>query len=220
MKKCFVCLLMTVFALTVAACSEKNDVVPSDDPTERPETPPSDGSGDDDDKTDTPDKPDQPDQPAVGGRVLVAYFSWSGTTERVARSIAELTGGELFRIEPVVPYPEEYTPCTEVALEERDSDARPAIAGRVADMGEYGTVFIGCPVWWHTAPMIISTFAESYDFAGKTVVPFCTYAATYRDETLAKIVALTPASRHLEGFGSTGSTSGVENWLKRIGVIE
>lgn len=153
-------------------------------------------------------------------KILIAYFSWGGTTRRMAQQIAEQTGGTLFEIEPVVPYPAEYTPCTEVALEERDTDARPAIKNTVEDMESYDIVFIGCPVWWHEAPMIIHTFAESYDFAGKTVVPFCTYAATYRDETLAKIVEITPAADHLEGFGArSNSTSGVTEWLNRIGMI-
>ncbi len=68
--------------------------------------------------------------------------------------------------------------------------------------------------------MIINTFTENYDFKGKTVVPFCTYASTYREETLAKIVELTPGSRHLQGFGTTGrNTNGVENWLRTIQVI-
>ena len=151
-----------------------------------------------------------------GKKVLVAYFSWGGTTRRMAEAIQEVTNGDIFEIEPVVPYPTSYTPCTEVALEERDNDARPAIKDKVADWDKYDIVFIGCPVWWHTAPMIISTFAESYDFAGKTVVPFCTYASTYRDETLAKIVDLTPSAEHLEGLGTTGSTSGVKAWIERI----
>ena len=151
-----------------------------------------------------------------GKKVLVAYFSWGGTTRRMAEAIQEVTNGDIFEIEPVVPYPTSYTPCTEVALEERDNDARPAIKDKVADWDKYDIVFIGCPVWWHTAPMIISTFAESYDFAGKTVVPFCTYASTYRDETLAKIVDLTPSAEHLEGLGTTGSTSGVKAWIDRI----
>ena len=151
-----------------------------------------------------------------GKKVLVAYFSWGGTTRRMAEAIQETTQGDIFEIEPVVPYPTSYTPCTEVALEERDNDARPAIKDKVADWDKYDIVFIGCPVWWHTAPMIISTFAESYDFAGKTVVPFCTYASTYRDETLAKIVDLTPSAEHLEGLGTTGSTSGVNAWIERI----
>ncbi|MCM1312125.1 MAG: aldo/keto reductase [Bacteroides sp.] len=154
-----------------------------------------------------------------GKKVLVAYFSWGGTTRRMAEAIVDVTGGDLFEIEPVNPYPISYTPCTEVALEERDTDARPAIKNSVANWDEYDIVFVGCPVWWHTAPMIISTFAESYDFAGKTVVPFCTYAATYRDETLQKIVDLTPDARHLEGLGTTGSTNGVEAWINRISAI-
>ena len=151
-----------------------------------------------------------------GKKVLVAYFSWGGTTRRMAEAIQEVTNGDIFEIEPVVAYPTSYTPCTEVALEERDNDARPAIKDKVADWDKYDIVFIGCPVWWHTAPMIISTFAESYDFAGKTVIPFCTYAATYRDETLAKIVDLTPSAEHLEGLGTTGSTSGVQAWIEGI----
>lgn len=151
-----------------------------------------------------------------GKKILVAYFSWGGTTRSIAKSISEYTGGKLFEIEPVKPYPTQYTPCTEVAKEERDTDARPAIKNKIENWSEYDIIFIGCPVWWHTAPMIISTFCETYDFNGKTVVPFCTYAATYRDETLQKIVDLTPEAKHLEGFGSTGSISEVPVWLNRI----
>lgn len=114
----------------------------------------------------------------------------------------------------------EYTPCTEVAKAEKEADARPAIKKKVEDWEQYDTIFIGCPVWWRTAPMIINTFTEGYDFKGKTVIPFCTYASTYRDETLAKIVELTPGSRHLQGFGTTGrNTDGVESWLRTIHVI-
>lgn len=156
-------------------------------------------------------------------KILVAYFSWGGTTRRMATQIAEQTGGTLFEIVPVTPYPTEYTPCTEVALEERDSNARPAIKDVVANWNEYDVVFIGCPVWWHTAPMIINTFSESYNFDGKIVVPFCTYASTYRDETLQKIVDLTPDADHLPGLGLTsggvGNGSNVSTWLHNIKVI-
>ena len=164
---------------------------------------------------------------ATNGRTtktLVAYFSWGGTTQRMAQEIVRQTGADLFRIEPVVPYPTEYTPCTEVAREEKDNNARPAIAATVKNWADYDTVFIGCPVWWWTTPMIICTFAESYDFKGKTVVPFCTYAATYRDETLARIVELTPdATTHLTGEGLTsgrinGQTIGA--WLRNIGMVK
>lgn len=172
------------------------------------------------------DEPDYPgsDEPApeipADSKMLVAYFSWGGTTQRMAQAIAEQTGADLFRIEPETPYPTDYTRCTEVAREELDNNARPAISGKVNDWEDYDIIFIGCPVWWHTTPMIINTFTESYNFEGKIVVPFCTYASTYRDETLANIVALTPDASHLTGFGSTGSTSGVENWLRQIKIIE
>lgn len=107
---------------------------------------------------------------ATNGRTtktLVAYFSWGGNTQHVAERIASLTGGTLFRIEPEKPYPAEYKPCTEVAKAEKEADARPAIKSKVESWEQYDTVFIGCPVWWWTAPMIINTFAESYDFRGK-----------------------------------------------------
>lgn len=154
-----------------------------------------------------------------GKKVLVAYFSWGGTTRRMAETIENVTKGDIFEIEPVVPYPTAYTSCTEVALEEKNNNARPEIKNRVENWADYDIVFIGCPVWWWTTPMIIHTFAESYDFEGKTVVPFCTYAATYRDETLQAIVDMTPEAEHLEGLGTTGSTSGVEAWVNRISAV-
>lgn len=200
MKKIRLFILMSVFMTSLAACG-------SDDPH------PVISGDDNNDNTEIP----------ADGKILVAYFSWGGTTRRMAQQIAEQTGGTLFEIEPVNPYPTEYTRCTEVALDERDSDARPAIKGSVEDMDSYDIVFIGCPVWWHTAPMIINTFTESYDFKGKTVVPFCTYASTYRDETLQKIVTLTPDASHLSGLGLTGSgvanANNVAEWLKEIKIV-
>lgn len=203
MKKIFSLLLSALLLTSFASCGD-------DEPAKS--------------EVETPDNPGQetPDVPS-DGKILVAYFSWGGTTRCMATQIAEQTGGTLFEIVPVNPYPTEYTPCTQVALEERDSDARPAIRDRVGNMDEYDIIFIGCPVWWHTAPMIISTFTESYDLRDKTVVPFCTYASTYRDETLQKIVSLTPDSHHLSGLGlrsgEAGNTSDIASWLKSINVI-
>lgn len=154
-----------------------------------------------------------------GKKTLIAYFSWGGTTQRMAQQIQDITGADMFRIESVVPYPTEYTPCTEVAREEKDNNARPAIKGTVENWDDYDVVFIGCPVWWWTTPMIIHTFCESYDFKGKTVVPFCTYAATYRDETLAEIVNSTPNAEHLTGEGLTSgriNPSTIQTWIDLI----
>ena len=154
-----------------------------------------------------------------GKKILIAYFSWGGTTRRMAEQIQAITGGDLFEIEPVTPYPPAYTPCTEVALEERDSNARPAIKNMVANWDEYDVVFLGGRGRLHTAPMILHTFAESYDFEGKTVVPFTTYASTYRDETLQAIVDMTPDAEHLEGLGLTSGTISerrVQTWIDLI----
>lgn len=220
MKKYLIYLMMAAAIVTFGACSPEDEHEPQTPDIENPEKP-------DDGGEDTPDDPaqpgDNPDTPNGDSKILVAYFSWGGTTQRMAQEIVRQTGADLFRINPVVPYPTEYTPCTEVALEEKNNDARPAIAATVENWEDYDTVFIGCPVWWWTTPMIICTFAESYDFKGKTVVPFCTYASTYRDETLARIVELTHDATHLTGEGLTSgriNEQNISSWLREIGLIE
>lgn len=160
--------------------------------------------------------------PGTNRKILVAYFSWGGNTQHLAQTIADATGADLFRIETVNPYPTDYNECTEVAREELDNGVRPELNDTVENLDDYDVVFVGCPVWWHTAPMAIWSFLENseHDFSDKIIVPFCTYASTYREETLAKIVELTPNSLHLQGFGTTGrNTNGVENWLRTIQVI-
>jgi flavodoxin len=226
MKKYLIYLMMAAAIMTFGACSPDDDNDPETPGIETPDN----GEDDTPDNTDTPENPDEPqrpgddpDTPDGDSKILVAYFSWGGTTQRMAQEIVRQTGADIFRIEPVVPYPTEYTPCTEVALEEKNNDARPAIKNKVENWADYDTVFIGCPVWWWTTPMIICTFTESYDFGGKTVVPFCTYASTYRDETLARIVELTPDAEHLTGEGLTSgriNEQTVGTWLRNIGIVE
>ena len=224
MKKYLIYLMMAAAVVMLgASCSPDEDYEPEVPGIETPETP-------DDGENETPDEPENPEEPGEDpetpngdSKILVAYFSWGGTTQRMAEEIVRQTGADIFRIEPVVPYPTDYTECTEVAREEKNNNARPAIAGEVENWSDYDTVFIGCPVWWWTTPMIICTFAESYDFEGKTVVPFCTYASTYRDETLARIVELTPDAEHLTGEGLTSeriNEQNISSWLNEIGIIE
>ena len=109
---------------------------------------------------------------AQTGNVLIAYFSWSGNTAEMASYIQEQTGGDLYEIVPVTPYPEDYNECGAVALEERDANARPEIQDLPESLDGYDTLFIGYPIWWHTAPMIIGTFLENYDLTGVDVYPF------------------------------------------------
>lgn len=109
---------------------------------------------------------------------LVAYFSATGTTARAARAIADAIGANLYEIAPAEPYTSadlNWNDRTSRSSREMDDEScRPAIAGTVENMDAYDTVFVGFPVWWYVEPRIIDTFLESYDFAGKTVVPFAT----------------------------------------------
>lgn len=150
---------------------------------------------------------------------LVVYFSWSGTTERLAEMITERTGADLFRIEPAEAYPESYVPCTEVAKEELEKGVYRKLKTSIPSLENYDTIFVGTPVWWHTAAMIVQGALKDVDFSGKTVIPFCTYASTYREETLSKIVELTPSAAHLEGYGTTSpNDNDVGKWLEKIGI--
>lgn len=161
--------------------------------------------------------------PAQGGKTLIAYFSWSGNTVEMAQTIADKTGGEMFEIVPVTPYPEEYTPCTEVALEERDSNARPEIKNLPASIEEYDTIFIGYPIWWHTAPMIIGTFLENYDLSGVEVYPFTQSASMDEEqfENSMEFVRECAGSGNVHDglFSRASDEASIEEYLKNNNLI-
>ena len=114
----------------------------------------------------------------MAGKTLVAVFSASGVTKRVGEEIARVCGGDFFEIVPKEKYTSDdlnyMNTRSRSSVEMKDASARPEIAGTVSDMDSYDTVIIGFPIWWGLAPRIIETFLESYDFSGKTIVPFCT----------------------------------------------
>ena len=133
---------------------------------------------------------EQPEESA--GRVLVVYFSATGTTRGVAEKIAALTGADLAEIVPAEPYTSEdlvyNDPTTRATLEQNTPDARPEIAEEISLDG-YTTVYLGYPIWWGQAPRILSSFVESHDFTGVTVIPFCTSGSSdigQSDDTLAE----------------------------------
>ncbi len=153
--------------------------------------------------------------------VLVAYFSRSGNTEKVATEIAEHSGGTLYRIERKVPYPEDFKDCASEAKSELNDSVFPALKDTIPDFDKYDVVFVGCPVWWHTVPMLVLSFLEKsgYDFSGKIIVPFCSYANMFPHETLFEIVKATPNSLHPAGFISEGGdTTGITQWLDDINL--
>ena len=112
------------------------------------------------------------------GKKLVAYFSATGTTKNVAEKLAEILDADTFEIVPAVPYTQQdldWTNCnSRSSVEMNDRRTRPAIVGKVENMDEYDTVFLGFPVWWYTEPRAVDTFLDQYDFSGKTVVLFAT----------------------------------------------
>lgn len=107
-------------------------------------------------------------------KILVAYFSWSGNGQQMARWISEETGGELFRIVPEESYGEDYEACADRAKNELDNGIRPELSSHIdADiMAQYDVIYLGFPVWWYDLPMPVWTFLEEYDLEGKTIIPF------------------------------------------------
>lgn len=163
----------------------------------------------------------KPSKPVGQNDILVAYFSKTGNTETIANMIAEYTGSDLFRVETVTVYPDEYNDLIEVAKQEQDNDERPKLASEVEDMGSYQTVFIGFPNWWGTMPMAMFTFLESYDFAGKTVIPFCTHEGSALGRSERDIATLIPEAKLLEGLAVRGSDvdsagNDVAEWLEGL----
>ncbi|MBT0663666.1 hypothetical protein KI809_05060 [Geobacter pelophilus] len=147
-----------------------------------------------------------------------------GNTELIAKKIQGLTGSDLFQIETVNQYPEDYTETTEVSKDELRQNARPELTATVADMDSYEVIYLGYPNWWGTMPMAVFTFLESYDFSGKTIVPYCTHEGSGLGSSERDIKKLCPTTKVLSGLAIKGSTVGradndVANWLKKHDLI-
>lgn len=170
------------------------------------------------------ENPGAEETPDAGGKTLIAYFSWSGNTEEMAAYIQEQTKGELLEIEPLNPYPSDYEECTDVALAERDENARPEIANLPDSVEEYDAIFIGYPIWWHTAPMIIGTFLESYDLSGVHIYPFTQSASmdTEQFENSMEFVRESAAGANVHDglFADASDTEGILAYLKENGFAE
>ena len=157
-------------------------------------------------------------------KILVAYFSASGETKKLAKTIAGVTGGDLFEIAPQVPYTAADLDWMDAGsrstLEMKDEKSRPAMAGQVQDMGQYETVFVGFPIWWYQAPRIIETFLESYDFTGKKVVPFATSGGSGLGKTEDILKAVCPAAQWLPGkrLRSGESAGAVQGWVDKLDI--
>jgi len=168
--------------------------------------------------------PAEPDPaPSEDGRVLIAYFSATNNTESIATHLNTILDADLYEIVPETPYTSadlNYNTDCRANREQNDSSARPAITGSVENMEQYDVIFLGYPIWWGQAPKIISTFLESYDFSGKTIVPFCTSGSSGIGSSATNLHSLASAATWMDGqrFSGSASQATVESWVNGLNL--
>lgn len=212
MKKILSVFTAMILAVSFSSCGSNPENPTSDSETNSAET------------ADTENGSEAQNDPANSSEnsdVLIVYFSETGNTQLLAELIHEQTGGDMFRIEPVTPYPQgdelfDYTKA------EQDNDERPEISGTVENIGQYDTVFIGYPIWWYEVPQIIKTFLDDYDLSGKTIVPFNTHEGSRDGGTYDYIAEQEPDATVLEGLPIRGGdmkndqSETVKSWLEGL----
>ena len=157
-------------------------------------------------------------------KILVAYFSASGVTAKAAWKLSEAIGADLHEIKPEVPYSSADLNWMDKkcrsSVEMKDPSSRPTIAEKLADMEKYDVVFVGFPIWWYVAPTIINTFLESYDFSGKTIIPFATSGGSGMGKTNEKLGPSCPGATLLQGKLLNGNLSedSLKNWVKNLNL--
>ena len=233
MKKWTALLLALAMALSLAACGDPGtqentseppasvsgsiaEETPAPTDTEAPAEEPAEEPSEEPAESETPTTEDS-------SSVLIAYFSWSGNTEQVAQIIQQETGGDLFEIAPATAYTDDYNELLDIAQQEQSDNARPELAGQVENWEQYDTVFVGYPNWWSDAPMAVYTFLESYDWDGKTLVPFNTSASGGFGRSLSGLEESASGATILEGISFTERTLGdaqseVTAWLDGLGL--
>ena len=157
-------------------------------------------------------------------KILVAYFSASGVTAKAAWKLSEAIGADLHEIKPEVLYSSAdlnwMDKKSRSSVEMNDPSSRPMIAEKLADMEKYDVVFVGFPIWWYVAPTIINTFLESYDFSGKTIIPFATSRGSGMGKTNEKLGPSCPGATLLQGKLLNGNLSedSLKNWVKNLNL--
>jgi len=162
----------------------------------------------------------------TGKKVLIAYYSLrNGNTRIVAEQIQKNVGGDIFRIETVNAYPAVYNDVTAQAKKELESGYRPPLKSKVPNFDQYDTIYLGSPNWWNTIAPAVMTFLESYNFEGKTIVPFITHEGSRLGASVSDIKKLAPKATVLKGLAVRGGSVSdampdVKTWLKELGMIK
>ena len=152
-------------------------------------------------------------------KVLVAYFSATGTTKGIAQQLAEVAGADLHEIKPEQPYTETdldwHDKQSRSSVEMQDKHSRPAITAKLQSMKDYDVVYVGFPIWWYTCPTIINTFMEAYDFQGKTIIPFATSGGSSIKKACADLKAAYPHQNWKEGkLLNRASKAELQKWVE------
>ena len=159
-------------------------------------------------------------------KTLVAYFSASGVTEKLAKTLAAATNADLFEIRPVTPYTSKdlnwMDKKSRSTIEMQDKSSRPEMAEKLSDCSQYDTVFVGFPIWWYEAPHIIETFLESCDLSGKTVVPFGTSGGSSMGKTAKILAPSCPGAAVLDGkvLSASSSEASLKAWVQSLHLPE
>lgn len=222
MKRIFLLLAIAMLALFSVACA--ND---ANNNTANPATPASN------------EQAAVNNNPLAGKKILVAYFSATNNTKRVAEDIAKATGADIYRIEAAQSYSANPYDDKDRIQKEAYENLRPEVKLSLpkSEMAKYDVIFVGSPIWWHQPAMVVCTFLESYDLSGKTIVPFFTYGArSYLNESMQRIYKSTPNSVHVpaqlpkdlepenikqpqaddDGIIMPADTTNIEEWLKAL----
>jgi flavodoxin len=154
--------------------------------------------------------------------ILIAYYSWGGSTRRLAKQIHASAGGELFEIVPQATYPKDYNACTVQAKKEIQAGYKPALKNKNENIERFTIILLGSPNWWSSLAPPVSAFLSEYDLSGKTILPFCTHGGGGQGHIARDISKLCPASKILDCLvindGALASTGELSSWLKRAGV--
>ena len=219
MKKIYSLIMAFTLLLTFTACSNNTNDESSSSAQQQSGTPDSISADKSDNQNDS-------STPAVtGSKSLVIYFSWSGNTENVAKSIQSQTDSDIFEIVPATPYSDDYDTVVDLAQEEQRSKARPAISGTIKNIADYDVIYVGFPNWWGDMPKILYTFFDTYDLSSKTIALFCTSGGSGLSGTVNEVKSLEPNATVTEGLHiGSGSSSNpdkaVSEWLNDIGLAK
>ena len=231
MKKVFSILMVLILLFSLAACGNNGANEESSSPTQQS----SDQSSTPTEESNSQSNSSEPAESSepnttttpteTGSKSLVVYFSWSGNTENVAKSIQSQTDSDSFEIVPATPYSDDYDTVVDLAQEEQRNNARPAISGNIENIEQYDVVYVGFPNWWGDMPMILYTFFDTYDLSGKTVALFCTSGGSGLSNTIKEVKSLEPnatvtAGLHIGSSSASNPDNAVSEWLNDIGLAK